>query len=340
LKILVVGPSWVGDTVLAQPLFQRLHERHAGLTLDVLAPSWTLDLLRRMPQVSGGLSSPFSHGELDLAGRWRLARTLAGEGYDQAIVLPNSFKSALVPRLAGIGLRTGYVGELRQPLLNDARRLDARTLPLMAERFAQLAEAPGVPLPRPLPPLALSVSQRVRASTLQRLGLGEDGAIACLCPGAEYGPAKRWPPGHFAALAARLAGAGLQVWLIGSPKDFDLGTQIVQESNGACRNLCGATTLEEAVDVLSLAQVVVANDSGLMHVAAALHRPLVALYGSSSPGFTPPLSPAAHIMQLKLDCSPCFQRECPLGHFRCMRELTPEQVFARALALAEQAALA
>jgi heptosyltransferase-2 len=335
-----VGPSWVGDTVLAQPLFQRLHERRAGLTLDVLAPRWTLDLLRRMPQVSQALSSPFGHGELHLAERWRLARTLAANRYDQAIVLPNSFKSALVPRLAGIGLRTGYIGELRQPLLNDARRLDTRALPLMAERFAQLAEAPGVPLARPLPPLALTVSESARAATLERLGLAPDRPIACLCPGAEYGPAKRWPAAHFAALAARLARAGLQVWLIGSTKDFDLGEQIAQESNGACRNLCGATTLEEVVDLLSLAQVVVANDSGLMHIAAALHRPLLALYGSSSPGFTPPLSPAAHIMRLEIECSPCFERECPLGHFRCMRELAPQQVAARALALAEHRSFA
>jgi lipopolysaccharide heptosyltransferase II len=329
-RILIIGPSWVGDTVLAQPLFKRLHEKHRELKLDVLAPAWTLPLLARMPEVSEALASPFRHGELNLAGRWRLARELAPRGYDQAIVLPNSFKSALIPRFAGIGLRTGFTGEARQVLLNDVRRLDADALPLMAERFAHLAYAADEPLRRPLPQPGLRVSQADREGLLARLGLRADAPVACLCPGAEYGPAKRWPTEHFAALARSLARHGWQVWLIGSPKDRAVGSEIERLSGGCCRDLCGATGLAEAVDLLSAAQLVVSNDSGLMHVAAALDRPLLALYGSSSPSFTPPLSPQAEVMQLELPCSPCFARECPLGHFRCMRELSPEQVFQRA----------
>jgi heptosyltransferase-2 len=327
-KILVIGPSWVGDTVLAQPLFQRLRERHPGLQLDVLSPAWTLSLLRRMPQVNETLASPFAHGELALAKRWRLAREIRARGYDQAIVLPNSFKSALIPWLAGIPKRTGFVGELRQPLLNDARRLDARALPLMAERFAHLADSPEAPLRRPLPALQLQVSEATRAAVLSTLGLSLEAPVACLCPGAEYGPAKRWPAEHFGELARLARAAGYQVWLVGSPKDRLIGEDIEHASHGAVRNLCGSTSLEQAVDLLSLAQVVVANDSGLMHIAAALGRPLLALYGSSSPGFTPPLSAHAHVLKLELPCSPCFKRECPLGHFDCMRKLLPRQVFA------------
>ncbi len=327
-RILIVGPAWVGDTVLAQPLFKRLHARHAGLELDVLAPAWTRPLLERMPEVHATLPSPFAHGELALAGRWRLARSLRAGRYDQAIVLPNSFKSALVPRLAGIPLRTGYVGEMRHALLNDARVLDEDALPLMAERFAQLAEAPGTTLPRPLPSLALKVSAEQREATLARLGLTLQPPIACLCPGAEYGPAKRWPAEHFASLARELTALGYQVWLVGSRKDFAIADEIARSSRTGCRNLCGETGLDDAVDLLSAAAVVVSNDSGLMHVAAALHRPLVALYGSSTPAFTPPLSAHARVVKLDLPCSPCFKRECPLGHFDCMRKLSVPQVLA------------
>lgn len=327
-KVLVIGPSWVGDTVLAQPLFRRLHERHARLALDVLAPAWTLPLLRRMPEVADTIASPFGHGELKLASRWRLARELALRGYDQAVVLPNSFKSALVPRLASIPLRTGYVGELRLPLLNDARRLDQQSLPLLAERYAALADAPGTPLARPLPALRLTVSDTARAELLDKLGLTRHGPVAVLCPGAEYGPAKRWPPPYFSDLGRQLTRDGYQVWVVGSHRDREIGEEISRLSEGLCVNLCGRTSLEEVVDLLSGAQLVVSNDSGLMHVAAALGVPLIALYGSSSPSFTPPLSQQATVLKLDLPCSPCYKRECPLRHFNCMMQLTPDRVSA------------
>lgn len=330
MRILVVGPSWVGDTVIAQPFLRRLHERHEHLAVDVLAPAWTFALLRRMPEVSDTIASPFGHGELRLPARWRLARELARRGYDQAVVLPNSFKSALIPRLAGIRLRTGYVGELRYPLLNDARKLDTSLLPLMAERYAALADPAHVPLVRPLPEARLTVSDTARAALLSRLGLSLNSPVAVLCPGAEYGPAKRWPAAYFAELARRFARDGQQIWIIGSAKDRDIGAAIVQASEGAARDLCGSTSLDEAVDLLSCARVVVSNDSGLMHIAAAVGAPLLALYGSSSPTFTPPLSPAATVLKLDLPCSPCYKRECPLGHFDCMLKLTPDQVYAAA----------
>ena len=325
MKILVVGPSWVGDTVLAQPLFQRLHEQDQTLTLDVLGPPWTLPLLKRMPQVHDALPNPFGHGELALVKRWKMGRSLRARGYDQAIVLPNSFKSAIVPWAAKIKHRTGFLGELRYGLLNDARMLDKATLPLMVERFAALASKDAPP-PKILPPLHLRVSKDNQGKALAKLKLNTDRPIACLCPGAEYGPAKRWPVEHFAALARELNQRGFQVWCLGSGKDAATGADIERLSDGQARNLCGHTRLDDAIDLLALASLVVSNDSGLMHVAAALHRPLIALYGSSSPSFTPPLSDLALVVKEDIECSPCFKRECPLGHFRCMKMLTPQSL--------------
>ena len=327
-RILVVGPSWIGDTILAQPLFRLLHARHRELALDVLAPEWTFPVLRRMPEVRRAIPHRFGHGDLKLAARRRLARDLSAEKYEQAIVLPNSFKSALIPFFAGIPLRTGFRGEMRWGLLNDARSLDAKSLPLMAQRYAALADAPGVSPKRELPGLRLSVDEAARGATLRKLGLEPHRAAAALCPGAEYGPAKRWLPRHFAELGRRLAAQGFAVWLVGSERDAALGSEIADLSGGACLNLCGRTALSEAIDVLASARLVVSNDSGLMHVAAALGKPLIALYGSSSPAFTPPLSEHARVLTLALPCSPCFKRACPLGHFNCMRQLTPERVFA------------
>lgn len=325
MKILVVAPSWIGDTILAQPLFARLHERHADLALDVLAASWSAPLLARMPEVRRVIDSPFVHGRFDLAARWAIGRQFACEAYDQAIVLPNSWKSALPVFFAGIRQRTGFTGEARLGLLNDRRLLDETAAPLLAERYAQLAEAADAPPRRPLslPRLTSTASQQQAARAA--LGLVLDAAPVVFCPGAEYGPAKRWPARHFAALAAMLPGP---VWLIGSAKDEPVCAEIERLAAGRTLNLCGRTTLEQAIDLIAGARCVISNDSGLMHVAAALDRPLAALFGSSSPRYTPPMSPHARIISLGLDCSPCFKRECPLGHLRCLNDLSPEQVAA------------
>ena len=326
-KVLAVAPSWVGDTVLAQPLFKLLHGKFPDLVLDVLAPQWTLPVLKRMPEVRHAIASPFGHGDLKLGERRRLARELAAEHYDHAIVLPNSLKSALVPFLAGIPRRTGYLGELRWGLLNDVRRLDKAALPLMAERFAALAGAPGEPLPQPLPVAALRVDENSRLSVLRKFSLQPWRQVAVLCPGAEFGPAKRWPAKYYAELAQRLESRLCEVWILGSRNDVKLGAEIAALCGGTCRDLCGKTSLDEAIDLLASAQLVVSNDSGLMHVAAGLAKPLIALYGSSSPAFTPPLSRDARLLKLDLPCSPCFKRVCPLGHFNCMMQLTVDRVF-------------
>lgn len=328
MKALIVAPAWIGDTIMAQPLFARLHARHPGLQLDALAPRWVAPVLQRMDDITDVVDSPFGHGQISFKARWHLARTIGERGYDACYILPNSLKSALVPFFAGIPRRVGFTGESRYGLVNIRHTLDKHALPLMIERFMQLAEVPGVPPEKPIPHPRLRSTATEQARTLAELAIERPTHVVAFCPGAEYGPAKRWPAVHFASLARILAERGSAVWLFGSPKDHAVAEEICRQAPGCCRNLCGATNLAQAVDLLALADLVVCNDSGLMHVAAALDRPIVALYGSSSPGFTPPLSNRADILSLNLDCSPCFKRECPLGHLDCLNKISPERVLA------------
>ena len=325
-SVLVVGPAWVGDMVMAQSLFMALHNQPSVAAIDVLAPAWTRPLLARMPEVRAAIDLPLRHGELGLAVRLRVGRALRGR-YRRAILLPNSLKSALLPFWARIPVRTGYLGEHRYGLLNDVRRLDRSLLPMTVQRFVALAPdsdpmvAPEIPRP------CLRVDRGATEALRRRLGLEDAGRpVLALCPGAEYGPAKRWPPEYFVELANHRIKEGWQVWIFGSGNDRGPAARIAAQLGPACHDLCGRTSLGDAVDLLSQTQAVVSNDSGLMHVAAALQRPLVALFGSSDPQFTPPLGERVRVLSLGLECSPCFQRECPLGHTRCLRDLLPEQV--------------
>ena len=330
MNILIIGPSWVGDMVMAQTLFICLKQRHgADCMIDVLAPDWSRPILERMPEVRQALSFPLGHGALELSTRRSIGQGLRGQ-YDQAILLPNSLKSALVPFFADIPLRTGWRGEMRYGLLNDVRKLDKDAYPLMIERFMALAYEPGIELPKPYPRPALQIDPASREQALQHFGLELDRPVLALCPGAEFGEAKRWPSEHYAAVADAHIRQGWQVWLFGSKKDHAVAEQIrgrlIPGLREEATNLCGDTSLAQAIDLLSCADAVVSNDSGLMHVASALNRPLVAVYGSTSPGFTPPLADRVETLQLGLDCSPCFDRTCRFGHYNCLRDLMPAQV--------------
>jgi heptosyltransferase-2 len=324
-RLLIIAPSWIGDTVAAQTLFMRLAEKYPDARIDALAPPWVAAVLHAMPQINGDvLDNPFAHGQLRLKARWQLARTLSRRGYDAAYVLPNSLKSALIPLLAGIPRRVGFTGESRYGLINVRHTLDKTLTPLQVERYAVLAETPGTGFPRPYPNPRLTLSAADTAQTLASLGLDAHPAPVVFCPGAEFGPAKRWPEKHFATLARELGAQGIPVWLLGSRKDAPVGEEIVSLAGGAAHNLCGVTNLSQALHLIAIARHVVTNDSGLMHVAAALGTPLTALFGSSSPGYTPPLSDSAKVVSLNLSCSPCFKRECPLGHLDCLNRITPD----------------
>jgi heptosyltransferase-2 len=316
--------------VMAQSLLKVLKQQHPSAQIDVLAPEWSRPILTRMPEVRDTHAMPVGHGKLDLKSRKQVAKTLKAIGYDQVIVLPNSLKSALIPWLAKIPLRTGWRGEMRYGLLNDIRALNKTKYPLMIERFCALAYPKGVPLPNKLPYPELDIIPENQQAALDKLGLNLNSPIIALCPGAEFGEAKRWPEYHYAAVAKQLISQGYQVWIFGSEKDQPVGDAIVNtlpdEEKTRATNLAGKTSLADAVDLLAYSQTVITNDSGLMHVAAALKRPLIAIYGSTSTDFTPPLSDKVKIARLDLDCSPCFERTCPLGHGNCLKQLMPDQI--------------
>ncbi len=323
-RVLVAAPSWVGDLVMADTLFKLLKQQSPAVPIDVLAPAWALPVAARMREVADVIELPAGHGELAIGARRRLARQLRLRDYSHAYILPRSAKAALVPWLARIPRRIGYRGEWRYGLINRMHRLNPAHERLV-ERYAALAYPPGSPLPGVLPSPELQSDPATREKVLRRLGLEPGAAPIILCPGAEYGPAKRWPIEHYAELAAGLRTAGHAVWVVGSARERSLGESIAVAAPGTA-NLAGATTLDEAVDVLAAGAAVVCNDSGLMHVAAAVGRPIVALYGSSSPRYTPPAADRVRILYRALDCSPCFARECPLGHFNCLRGIAPAEV--------------
>ena len=326
-KILIIGPAWVGDMVMAQSLFMALHQERQPAEITVMAPAWTRPLLERMPEVAHSVDLDLAHGELNLGKRRRIGKSLREQGFTQAIVLPNSFKSALIPFHAGIPKRTGWVGEFRWPLLNDARRLDKTAFPRMVERFVALAFPAQPQPPAACPRPNLQVDSDSQAAALRQFELDTSDPVLGICPGAEFGPAKQWPAEHYAELANHYLQQGWSVWFFGSSNDQLVTESIMADIEPAyferCANLAGKTSLGQAIDLLACTRAVASNDSGLMHVAAALGRPIIAMYGSTSPDFTPPLTDRVKLLATDIECRPCFERECPYGHLRCLNELPP-----------------
>jgi heptosyltransferase II len=335
-KILVVGPAWIGDMVMAQSLFKLLKIRNPNVQIDVLASGWTRLLLACMPEINHVIDMPLGHGALGLQERYRVGKLLREKNYEQAILLPNSLKSGLIPFFAKIPLRTGWRGEMRYGLLNDLRVLDKKKYPLMVQRYMALAFPVNAILPEVFPYPELIPANANRAQLLTKFALHLQRPLLILCPGAEYGPSKRWPENYYAEVATEKIHDGWQVWLLGSAKDHPIAESIRAKLPGTVRahsfNLAGTTDLGEAIALMACADVVVSNDSGLMHIAAALQKPLVVVYGSTSPEFTPPLARQVKIVNNKIECSPCFERECPKVHHNCLQQLMPAQVI---IALAE-----
>lgn len=328
-KTLIVSPAWIGDIVIAQSLLKYIKQRDPEAIIDVLAPAWSHELYSVMPEINEIFTMPLGHSQFQFKKRWQLGKGLRNKKYHQAIILPNSWKSAIIPFAARIPLRTGWLGEMRFGLLNDWRILNKKILPLMVQRFLALGNIKALAnknLDWHAFQPHLKINPTHETKKFKKLFLIEERPLLILCPGAAYGTAKCWPAEYFAEIANYKKSKNWQIVLLGSKSDESIGYRIEKLTKNACINLIGKTSLLEALHILSFAKLVISNDSGLMHLTAALDRPLIALYGSSSPEFTPPLSVKAKIIYLNLSCSPCFERVCPLIHFKCLKQLTPQIV--------------
>lgn len=334
MKTLIIGPSWVGDMMMSQSLYRTLKQLNPDNEIDVMAPSWCRALLNKMPEVNQSIDMPLGHGELELTKRFKLGKSLRKSNYDQAIVLPNSLKSALIPFFAKIPKRTGWKGEMRFGLLNDIRKLNKQAFPLMVQRYVALAYPrheihSANELPQPLLWPKLNIEQNEVNEALINFNIPQDVPLIGFCPGAEFGPAKRWPDYHYAALADMIVKQHAKILIFGSAKDREVGEQIIARMTHGeqCINLAGKTTLEQAVNLIASCKAIVTNDSGLMHVAAALDRPLVALYGPSSPDFTPPLSDNAEVIRLITGYHRVRQGDAEQGYHQSLIDIKPDNVF-------------
>lgn len=329
-KILVISPNWVGDAIMAQPLLSVLKESYPNSLIDVLAPKWVSPVWQAMREVNEVIATNLKHGQLQLGERWKIAKQLKETHYDEAYVLPNSLKFALIPWFAGIVRRVGYLGEKRYGLLNVIHRDEKDHPRAMVPFYAALANEPkaDVPLVENLPRPHMYVLPEALDALKRKLAINWSKRIVAFAPGAEFGVAKRWPTNHFIDLAKMIVKdySDVLIVLMGSANDQTACLPIAKEVPEIV-NLAGQTTLSEAITLLSQVDLLVTNDSGLMHVASAFDKPVVAIYGSTDYTHTPPTSPLAEIVSLDLPCAPCQKRQCPLGHHNCMQQLNASLVF-------------
>ncbi|MBU3592648.1 lipopolysaccharide heptosyltransferase II [Polynucleobacter sp. 71A-WALBACH] len=335
-RILIIAPNWIGDAVMSQPLLANLKVIYPQSQIDVLASPWVAPIYRACAEVQQVIEARLEHKQLQWSLRKQLAKQLESNQYDACFVLPNSLKSALIPWLANIPLRIGYRGEMRFGLINFALDNPSKIhRPPMANHYLALCNVMNhlkeIDSKKPADP-KLNISPVAKASIgtkLQAASINEK-SIYVLCPGAEYGATKRWPTEHFANLAQQLIEnePDAHVILLGSKSDHALGEQILSKmaNTSQIQNWCGETSLDEAIALIGLSKALVSNDSGLMHIGAALKVPQVAIFGSSDPHHTPPLSDRAEVIWLNLPCSPCHKRECPLGHLKCLKDISPTTV--------------
>lgn len=330
MKILVVGPSWVGDSVMAQTLYKRIKKELPSSQIDVMSPHWSLALLERMPEVCKKIVSPFSHGETKLLERYKLGQGLKKENYDRAIILTNSLKSSLIPYFARIEVRTGWLGEFRYGLINDIRSSKKLKKSLMVEKFAALSLCEENYSIENLTFPELEINFDNQRNFLEEFSIDYSKNTMAICPGAEFGPSKRWPAEYYAEIAKFYVNKGWNVLCIGSKNDEDIGMGIGSlnnlRSNESFINLTGKTSLQDAIDILAFTEKVVTNDSGLMHISAAVKTPLVALYGPSSPEYTPPLISKKKILRKTQGYEKVRYGSNEKGYHQSLLDIKPEEV--------------
>ena len=330
MNILIIGPSWVGDSVMAQSLYIELKKEDPSCTIDVLSPPWTASIMDRMPQVARNISSPFLHGDIKLISRNRFAKSLMKFNYDRSIILTNSFKSALVPYFAKIPIRTGWLGEFRYGLLNDIRKLDPTKKHLMVEKFVSLSMQDNNSSLENLDFPSLTIDLLNQKNVLTKLSIDSSLRSLAICPGAEFGPAKKWPPEYYAEVARTYIDRGCNILCLGSPNDQETGEKIESfhdlNRENKFYNLIGKTSLNDAIDILGFCDRVVTNDSGLMHIAAAVGTPLVALYGPSSPAYTPPLTYNKKILRKMEGYEKKREGDLDRGYHQSLLAIRPTEV--------------
>ena len=343
MKILIVAPAWIGDAVMASALYERLKSQvvynpqtksyESWHQIDVIAPSWSAALHARMPVVNEVITADFKHGEFGFFKRILLGKQLRKKHYDQAYLLPNSWKSALVPFFAHIPKRIGFIGESRYGLLTHPVKLDKKKWVTMIERFCALAghqtskfaENTLETFPK------LVTSDYSQKKLLKQFSIDQNRPMLAICPGAAYGPSKQWPAIHFAELAAYYLKRDFQVVILGGQAEegiaADIESLISEQTQQKCLSMVGKTSLVEVIDAIGLATHVVSNDSGLMHIAAALDKPLVAIYGATPKEFAPPSNKRSAVFAPKdLACAPCVKRTCEFGHYHCLTQTMPKSV--------------
>lgn len=314
--------------VMAQVLYKAIKAHSNSAQIHVVAPAWSRPLLERMPEITKVHGLNVAHGEFGFKKRYQLGMSLRAESFAEALILPRSYKAALVPMLAKIPKRVGELGESRYGLINHVLSSNkSKKIPTACNylRFANI-NADITRIKKQFAP-ELSVDRENQAKVIEKLAIPQDSPLVACMVGAEYGPSKQWPMEHFISLINMLHEQGINVCLLGSQKDAVMGKKIESSCQQAVENLCGKTSLLDVIDILASCSVAVSNDSGLMHIAAAVDVPIVSMYGATTPQYTPPLHSNAKAFYMKLECSPCWQRTCQYQHYRCLKDIVPEQVF-------------
>ena len=323
----MIGPAWVGDMVMAQALYKALKVHSNPAEIHVVAPAWSRPLLARMPEISKVHDLDVAHGELGLKKRIRLGKSLKSELFTQALILPRSYKAALIPWYAGIPKRVGELGEFRYGLVNHIVESNKnKHIPTVCNYLRYADINADIALVKQEYSPALSVDVANQKLLIEKYEIPQEAPLVACMVGAEYGPSKQWPKEHFVESINQLTEHGLNVCLLGSHKDEGIGSEIEKLSRHAVVNLCGKTSLLDAIDILASSSVAVSNDSGLMHIAAAVDVPVVAMYGATTPAYTPPLHAKAKSFYMNLECSPCWKRTCQYQHYRCLKDIVPDHV--------------
>ncbi len=334
-KYLIISPSWLGDLIMSQSLYKALKSQDPNCIIDIYAPAYTMPILDRMPEISKKIVNPFEHGAFNFRQRYAEGRKLRDEHYDSVFILPNSLKSAFVGFFANIADRRGFKGESRYILINNMRT-NKNDFPLMVERYVALAFDKNIvktakDLPKfDYPKLDVKPLNKDRA---EELGLDFSKKNLILGCGANYGPSKLWPVEYFARVSDWWIENGGNVIGIGSQKDIPTVAKIYEKLSEKNKkhfsDIAGKTNLTEALDIVGSSTAAVCNDSGLMHTVAAADIPQVCIFGSTSTGYTPPLSDKAICVESDEPCHPCFKRTCKFDTYACLKKITPEMVISK-----------